>query len=912
MYSADAVVEARSPMLPGAVFEADVVLIAPQEFEVNTAQKTYREKSFTTFTELLSVDSFQTNYIKRINEALGLEAIASYLETADCRTAILNCNVAPHTPEEIARKVAASGAKVVGLSLIYRPQVNFAIDVLEALKDVDDLVVVMGGALASFMPRELLSCLPRLDAVVYGEAEETFRDFCLEASRGGDWRTSTGIVYREGDKVVRNRPGLPLDLAKIITPTRKTLDFLRARGWPTRIASIYTSRGCMAKCTFCSGKDAYNVERVRTYRFRDPVSVASEIEFLNKNYGVRFVYINDDNFLGYGKASFDRVRVFAEELIRRDLGVQFATECRVDGLDRDLLELLKSAGMTQVLLGIESGSDSVLKRWRKGATAEQNKAAIALLNDVAMPLEPGFILFDAHTSAQELSENASFLRDTGLTDTQFPHYLVNRLSVYPGTEVEWSLRLQGVIAPSPIPAAGATIADGPELVRAYFSSLNYTCRDPRTEIAWRCLRDAVEPIEVFLEDRLPTLVAVLTRVRGPGVDKALGTSARRLIHAAGSWRRKIGHLLTDMIDECARSYTALDGTRQMRWLRRRLAEIHEAFLRETLGMSYDTFVERVAKINREIAPYDLAVVVPTVGKWSRLKRTLKSLAAQQLDDPYRWEVIVVLDAVSPPTEDWFDGWPFDLRVVRNEERLGRGGARNQGIKIARSEFVLLIDDDVVFGPGFLKAHLAAQHRRNALYHGPVHEIAQLACIDDLDAFSLTVDATATGKGARLRKAAESVLEQLETDPDLAWSTFGRPNRLETDGARAYDQGRVALAWVAFVGANMSAPRRWLLEQPFDERPGVRWGLEDIALALKLAVSERPLAVIPEARANHLSHQRRNWRSDHAQNRMCFDFLDDQLVDKIIAYLEDDLLLDDLEPDLERVFPFAREIRVAAN
>src|ERR1051325_9562361 len=78
-----------SPMLPHAEFQADVILIAPKEFEATRSSKTYREKNFTTFTELLSVSAFQTDYIKRINEALGLEALASYLEAAGIRVAIL-------------------------------------------------------------------------------------------------------------------------------------------------------------------------------------------------------------------------------------------------------------------------------------------------------------------------------------------------------------------------------------------------------------------------------------------------------------------------------------------------------------------------------------------------------------------------------------------------------------------------------------------------------------------------------------------------------------------------------------------------------------------------------------------------------------------------------------------------------
>src|SRR4029079_9457512 len=123
---------------------------------------------------------------------------------------------------------------------------------------------------------------------------------------------------------------------------------------------------------------------------------------LQREFGVRFVYINDDNFLGYGRASHQRVRRFAELLLQRKLRVKFATECRVDALDPETILLLKEAGMTQVLLGIESGSDAALRRWRKGATAGDNAEALHRLARLGVQVEPGFILFDAHTTADEL------------------------------------------------------------------------------------------------------------------------------------------------------------------------------------------------------------------------------------------------------------------------------------------------------------------------------------------------------------------------------------------------------------------------------------------------------------------------------------------------------------------------------
>lgn len=909
-----------SAMLPDAEFEADVVLVAPREFEVTRAQRTYREKNFTSFTELLNMGAFQADHIKRINEALGLEALAAYLQSAGLKVGVINCNVAPHSPQEIARKIVRSKARVVGISMIYRPQVGFGMDLLEALQIVPDLHVVMGGALASYMPRELLSRLRRLNAVVFGEAEITFLNYCVAVVGNSDTRSLPGIAWRDAQTIVMNPAAEPLDLATVQRPTRHTLEYLRTRGWPTRIASIYTSRGCLAKCTFCTGKDAYNVERKITYRYRDPVEVCDEIQYLHEAFGVKFVYINDDNFLGYGQKSHARVRAICNELIARRLGIQFATECRVDGIDLETLTRLKEAGMRQVLLGIESGSESVLKRWRKGSTVEQNHKAVAMCREAGVTLEPGFILFDAETSRAELADNLEFVRAARFDRIPFPTYLINRLSVYPGTEVEREWTEKGILAPSPIPAqrtacpsdrtwmasfkegkvardtpvrGGAEFVDDPKAVIAYFQRLEYACADPRTEIAWRGLRSGVEPVEMFLESRLPGIISVLSECRGDQLPPHVRAEVRELVHRAAKWRQGVGRLIVQMLEATIQSYDLADGIHQFRWLRSTLGRARRSLELQTLGMDTETFARRVVEIRRELMPMQASIVIPTGGKWTRLRRTLTSLVRQNIPAGLRFEVILVCDGVEPPAalQALFD--QLALVAIRLPDARGRGAARNAGISAARGETIILLDDDMVVSPDFIVAHLEAQANRPALCHGPIRELPCLVGFDDLDMMTAKPGVMSQLAERRIRKVAEQVLLELE-DVTTCAERFGSSSRLESDGMDAFKKGRRHVSWVAFAGANLSAPRKWFLTHPMDERTGVRWGLEDIALALQWSRNHRPLGVSEGALALHLSHHRENWHQNLQGNAMCLDFLPENLAGAVLDYLGSKVTIEELE------------------
>jgi glycosyltransferase involved in cell wall biosynthesis/GT2 family glycosyltransferase len=103
-------------------------------------------------------------------------------------------------------------------------------------------------------------------------------------------------------------------------------------------------------------------------------------------------------------------------------------------------------------------------------------------------------------------------------------------------------------------------------------------------------------------------------------------------------------------------------------------------------------------------PVTLSVIIPTYNRVDRLKRVLEALAAQDCDTPF--EVIVVSDGSTDGTDEYLRSgpWPVPIRAV-TQANGGPAAARNGGLKEARGELVLFIDDDVVPEPGLVSAHL---------------------------------------------------------------------------------------------------------------------------------------------------------------------------------------------------------------
>src|SRR5262249_36759539 len=126
------------------------------------------------------------------------------------------------------------------------------------------------------------------------------------------------------------------------------------------------------RCTYC-GQHAFWVR----WRYRDPVKLADEIEWLYRTHNVRFHTLADEN-----PTTLQSVwRAFLEELAFRRLPVHLFATIRATDIVRDaaLLPLYRKAGILYVLMGIESPDGAILQRINKGSTPAHDVEACRLL-----------------------------------------------------------------------------------------------------------------------------------------------------------------------------------------------------------------------------------------------------------------------------------------------------------------------------------------------------------------------------------------------------------------------------------------------------------------------------------------------------------------------------------------------------
>jgi radical SAM superfamily enzyme YgiQ (UPF0313 family) len=270
------------------------------------------------------------------------------------------------------------------------------------------------------------------------------------------------------------------------------------------------------------------------------------MEHLAGELGVSYFYFCDDNFVGYGPAARTRLMHLSSRLQQLDLGIRFRSEIRADSCrDVELLEALQAAGLTDVLIGVESGSATMLRRISKGMSIEINARALEATSNMGFQIEPSMILVDGYTSVREFAETVQFIEDMRVYECRYPLHLFNRLLVFPGAPVEKRMAADGMIElPNPwdVPE---DLNDDDELLEfcRRLSNRPYTIVDPVVRVAWQELARISNQVSELAAFGIPSL---LQRERVVGRRGERGDQARMrslgLLAKVREWRRGLGEL----------------------------------------------------------------------------------------------------------------------------------------------------------------------------------------------------------------------------------------------------------------------------------------------------------------------------------------------------------------------------------
>ncbi len=281
------------------------------------------------------------------------------------------------------------------------------------------------GAHAAVLPSQTLAENPILDFVCRNEFDYT----CQELAQGKPYDQIKGLSYRDQFGNIKHTEERELihdwdSMPSVFPVYAEHLNFRNYFiGYLLHpYVSLYTGRGCPAKCTFCLWPQTIGGHQ---YRAKSPEAVGKEMAIAKSIWGdsVREYFFDDDTF------TIDKKRVIAISEHLKKLNLTWSCNARAN-LDYETLKTLRDNGLRLLLVGFESGNQTVLDGVKKGIKLEVARKFMANCNKLGIKVHGAFIIGLPNETRETIEDTIRFACEVS------PHTIqVSIASPYPGTEL---------------------------------------------------------------------------------------------------------------------------------------------------------------------------------------------------------------------------------------------------------------------------------------------------------------------------------------------------------------------------------------------------------------------------------------------------------------------------------------------
>lgn len=251
--------------------------------------------------------------------------------------------------EKYIQFIQDGGFTVVSFSLYYCNQEPTDWMAREIKRRMPHITIMVGGPQCHAFPPG--NDKPYYDYVVTGEGEEIILKILEEVEQHG-------VPAKQN--IIRQVDGQRLDLDKLPWADYSHFDLSEYR-MPNGVNAEF-SRGCTAKCVFCSETHFWK------YRGRSAGGTLEEIISLNQNYGITYIWFLDSLVNG----NLKELRAFAKGIIASGIKIKWTGYARCDRrMDSEFYDDLAASGCHMLSYGIESGSNAVLEAMDKRVTVDE-------------------------------------------------------------------------------------------------------------------------------------------------------------------------------------------------------------------------------------------------------------------------------------------------------------------------------------------------------------------------------------------------------------------------------------------------------------------------------------------------------------------------------------------------------------
>lgn len=279
-----------------------------------------------------------------------------------------------------------------------------------------DIKIVVGGVHPTLAPEETLS-VPEFDFTVSGEGEYVM----LQLVSGEPAENIRGLGYKEGGRAVTNGTSKAIEeLDSLPLPAR---DLVINPLDNTDYGQLITGRGCPFSCTYCASPAMWGNRKVR---LRSVDNVMEELLLIKKNYPHKLIYFEDDTFT----MKKNRTMELCRRMIKENLNMNWKCDTRADCISDDIVGLMKAAGCVSIKIGVESGSEKILKKINKRVTKGVILDATHIIKRHDIPLTIYLMTGFPDETNKDLRDTIDFAKQIDAN-----YYSLSIASPYYGTKI---------------------------------------------------------------------------------------------------------------------------------------------------------------------------------------------------------------------------------------------------------------------------------------------------------------------------------------------------------------------------------------------------------------------------------------------------------------------------------------------
>lgn len=280
---------------------------------------------------------------------------------------------------------------------------------------VPKVPIVMGGVFCSTRPDKVIAH-EAVDIVCVGEGEVAVKELVDRLSKGKNIQDIQNLWIKLPDGSIKKNPvGPPTDLNSLPYPDLSLVEdrhlYAPFAGHVYKMSYIESQRGCPRRCTYCCNQiflDTYSKYGKSYLRRKTVPRLINELVFLKDTYELNFIQFTDDDFL---LRPLEEILSFSK-LYKEKVDLPFWIQAEAWHITEDKVALIRKAGCISISIGIETGSDYILKNIMKRNTPrEQTLKAFKIMHKYGIRTSGNVIIGMPEETRENIFETIELVRE---------------------------------------------------------------------------------------------------------------------------------------------------------------------------------------------------------------------------------------------------------------------------------------------------------------------------------------------------------------------------------------------------------------------------------------------------------------------------------------------------------------------